>query len=729
MFLKINDSMMEKKEKEIEQEIQAAIDTLMEEASYLSDKDKDSVLRAFALAKEAHKGVFRKSGQPYIVHPTKVATTIAKELHLGPITIIAALLHDVVEDTDIPLQKLEGYFGSEIAAIVEGLTKIKDDDPWYKSKQSDNFQRLLSHAGKDIRILFVKLADRLDNMRDLHHLPRTKQLKIAFETQHVYARIAHYLGLGNIKRELEELAFKATNLEDYKIIVKGLNKRLQERKQEIEELIKPLEREFKKTDLVFRIKSRAKSIYSIYQKMMRKKIRMDEIYDLIAIRIILTTGLTEEKVACWQAYGIVTSIYPNNNARVRDWVSTPRSNGYESLHVTLMSPNGNWFEVQIRTERMHEIAERGQAAHWYYKNTEDDVRVRVIPHSAWLEDIKQLIRDGDDPEIMEQLSSLLSYSGEISVFDKQGKSIPLPKRSTLLDFAIAQKDKDGIYASYGFINDVKAPITQRLSDGDHARVVLSKEEKVTIDRDDIVIKSAKAHRVVTLFFADKDLKEMAEGKQKVQEEFEKRNVTMSFFMLERLREFAKEDFVQNVYLKVGRKKTHDIEEFFKAFFHTIVGDEKSLLENANALNGKHTYNVRNERTHLMASCCNPLPGESVIGVRGMNGKVNIHKSSCYTGGKILTKQGHSAVDIEDYTDIWTRTGIIIVVLDVGKTIQEVYNLICDYEVESLAQKSISQGRKKIILTIQVRHVDALNTLMNQLANVKGVQSTTQAPAW
>ncbi|HEY5823262.1 MAG TPA: HD domain-containing protein, partial [Cyclobacteriaceae bacterium] len=399
----------------------------------LKEGDAKLIKKAFTLALDAHKDMRRKSGEPFIFHPLTVAEICVEEIGLGTTSIIAALMHDVVEDTDIELADIERMFGKKISKIVDGLTKIRGVFEYGTSAQAENFRKMLFTLSEDVRVILIKLADRLHNMRTLDSMPRNKQLKVASETIYLYAPLAHRLGLNAIKSELEDLYLRFTDSAAFTDISNKIDETRASRNKFIKQFVLPIKEELDKLKVEYEIKSRPKSIFSIYNKMRRQNIPFEEVYDLFAIRVILDTPLEQEKSYCWQVYSIVTDYYTPNPDRLRDWISTPKGNGYESLHATVMAKNGQWVEVQIRTQRMDEIAEKGYAAHWKYKDTGSSHESNL---EKWLVRVRELLESQDLTalEFVDDFRGNL-FNEEVFVFTPKGELKTLPKGATALDFA------------------------------------------------------------------------------------------------------------------------------------------------------------------------------------------------------------------------------------------------------------------------------------------------------
>ena len=446
--------------------------------SEMDETDKKNIRRAYELAVEAHASQRRKSGEPYILHPIAVARICAEEIGLGPTAIVAALLHDVVEDTDITLTDIQKQFGVQIAKMVDGLTKL---DGAYNSDspQAENFKKVLSTLVEDVRIVLIKMADRLHNMRTLGSMPPHKQLKIAAETSYIYAPLAHRLGLYAFRTEFLDLCMKITDPEDYQTIAKKLQETKRSREEYIQSFIAPLKKQLDEMEVPYRIFGRAKSIYSIWNKLKNKSVSFDEIYDLFAVRIILNVPPKKEKLFCWQAYSIVTDVHRPITERLKDWITTPKANGYESLHTTVVGPQGRFVEVQIRTERMDEIAERGFAAHWKYKgiNNADDVFER------WLDSVREILEDpeGSPVEFLDSFKANSLFNEEVYIYTPKGDLRVLPKGATALDFAFSIHSDVGYHCMAIKIDNQIVPMGRMLKNGDRVEIITNNSQKPSED--------------------------------------------------------------------------------------------------------------------------------------------------------------------------------------------------------------------------------------------------------
>src|SRR6187399_1593246 len=476
----------------------------------LNDGDAKLIKKAFTVSLGAHKDMRRKSGEPFIFHPLTVAEICVEEIGLGTTSIIAALMHDVVEDTDLELIDIERTFGKKITKIIDGLTKIRGVFEYGTSQQAENFRKMLFTLSEDVRVILIKLADRLHNMRTLDSMPRNKQLKVANETIYLYAPLAHRLGLNAIKTELEDLYLRFTDRAVYDEIVTKIDESKASRNKFIKAFVQPVKDELDKLKVGYEIKSRPKSVFSIFNKMRRQNIPFEEVYDLFAVRLILDTPVEQEKSYCWQVYSIVTDYYTPNPDRLRDWISTPKANGYESLHTTVMAKNGQWVEVQIRTKRMDEIAEKGYAAHWKYKDNNSSHESNL---EKWLIRIRELLERQDQTalEFVDDFRGNL-FTEEVFVFTPKGELKTLPAGATALDFAFEIHTDIGAKCIGAKVNQKLVPINHVLKNGDQIEILTSAKQKPNEDWLRFVV-SPKAKSKIKEFLKE-DKKAVAEtGKE------------------------------------------------------------------------------------------------------------------------------------------------------------------------------------------------------------------------
>ncbi|MBY0424641.1 MAG: RelA/SpoT family protein, partial [Cytophagales bacterium] len=519
---------------------------------YLKDDDAKIIKKAFNTSLEAHKDMRRKSGEPYIIHPLAVAQIVVEEMGLGTTAIVSALLHDVVEDTEMEISDIEKHFGPKVAKIIDGLTKISGVFEKSGSLQAENFRKLILTLSDDVRVILIKIADRLHNMRTLDSMPRDKQLKIASETIYLYAPLAHRLGLYPIKSELEDHYLKYTDPIVYKGIALKLKQTKAARNKFIKDFTEPIERELGKAGFDYIVKGRPKSIYSIWNKIKKQNIHFEDIYDLFAIRIIIKTPVENEKSGCWRVYSLVTDIYKPNPDRLRDWISTPRSNGYESLHTTVMSKTGQWVEVQIRSERMDEIAEKGYAAHWKYKDT-PSAQGSEKGIELWFSKIRDMLsntsRKGSLDFVDEFKSNL--FSEEVFVFTPKGELRVLPNGATALDFAFEIHSQIGAKCLGAKVNQKLVPLSYVMNNGDQIEILTSTKQHPNEDWLNFVTTS-KARAKIKDYLKEEVRKVALEGKEMVERRFRNLKIEFNNDNVNRLANIFHEKSSQDLYYKVAK---------------------------------------------------------------------------------------------------------------------------------------------------------------------------------
>lgn len=619
---------------------------------YLSSnhrKKVEIIERAFKFAKEAHKGIRRRSGEPYIMHPIAVAKIASQEIGLGSTSICAALLHDVVEDTDYTVEDIEQHFGPKIAQLVAGLTKISGGIFGDRaSAQAENFRKLLLTMSEDIRVVLIKMADRLHNMRTLGSMAPAKQYKIAGETLYIYAPLAHRLGLFAIKTELEDLAFKYEHLDAYNRISEQLRSSEGQRNAVFGNFIAPVEEKLKKMGLTYSAKARVKSVYSIWNKMESKHVTFDEVYDLYAVRIIFDCDdVSQEKSICWQIYSAITDLYKLHPDRTRDWISSPKANGYQALHLTVMGPDGNWVEVQIRSRRMDEIAEKGFAAHWRYKIGEGDEESEL---NVWLNTIKDIL-DNPEPNAIDFLNTLKLnlFSSEIVVFTPKGELITLPNNATVLDVAFELHSQIGCHCIAGKVNHRLVPLSQRLKSGDQVEVLTSQSQTPKAEWIDFLA-TAKGKTRLRAALRKERQPVIAKGKQLLAEFLGEHSLDDSNEVITKLLGICKatnrdelclmlgrEEIVLSDYMVKSLRKTKSSKGLLKKFFRIpVLGSSKvsdKPVEDAavTAINPKETYLLQYDEhgaNFRFAECCNPIPGDPVLGFITDDNEVEVHSIDC-----------------------------------------------------------------------------------------------------
>ncbi|RLA58998.1 MAG: RelA/SpoT family protein [Epsilonproteobacteria bacterium] len=634
--------------------IKNAYRRLLRAARRITNKnDRKKIRKAFVFAVEAHKNDRRKSGEPYIFHPISVAQIVADEIGLGVTSIICALLHDTVEDTPVSLDDIENEFGSTVRKIIDGLTKIDEITDIGTSKQAENFKKMLLTLSDDVRVILIKLADRLHNMRTLDAMRHDKQLKIASETLYLYAPLAHRLGLYLIKSELEDLSLKYKEAEVYHEITQKLAKSSDIRKRFIRRFYAPIKKKLIEEGFKFEILGRTKSVFSILNKMKKKKVNYEEVYDLFAIRIILDTPEENEKAECWKVYSIVTDFYHPNPDRLRDWISTPKLNGYESLHTTVMSPTGQWVEVQIRTQRMHEVAEKGFAAHWKYK----DHKAKESNLDTWISRIREMLSD-DDEDALDFISDfkLDLFADEIYVFTPNGDLKSLPVNATALDFAYEIHTQVGNRCSGVKINQKLEPLSHKLRSGDQVEVITSNKQKPRQEWLSYAITS-KARQGIRRALKE-DLKILASnGKEILERRFRNMKVTFNSENITTLQKHYDLKSTTELYSliaqgKINIKKLKNYTVKIGVLTFTTKSKEpqkETTLQKFISKPGhKHDTLIIGEKDHnfdyKFAPCCNPIPGDPIFGFITINDGIKVHRTSCPNAIQLMSNYAYRVIN-------------------------------------------------------------------------------------
>ena len=596
-------------------------------------EDKKEIRKAFNLAVKGHENIRRKSGEPYILHPIAVANICAKEIGLGTTSIICALLHDIVEDTDYTIEDIEKLFGKKIATIISGLTKISDVFDQKVSLQAENFRKMLLTLSDDVRVILIKLADRLHNMRTLDAMSKQQKLKIASETLYLYAPLAHRLGLYPIKTELEDLGLKFTKPEIYKAISLKLNETKLSRNKYINKFSQPIKTVLKKEGIKTTIKGRPKSIYSIREKILHKGVTFDNIFDKFAIRIIVDSNNQNEKSDCWKIYSIVTDFYKPNPDRLRDWISTPKVNGYESLHTTVMGEDGKWVEVQIRSKRMDEIAERGYAAHWHYKNQDE----KSNSLDLWINKISSLLENPESNAIdFIDDFKLNLYSGEIFVFTPKGDLKTLPKGATALDFAFEIHTQIGMTCLGVKVNGKLVALSHELSSGDQVEIITSRKQYPRKDWLRFVVTSHARTRIKSAL--KREEKVIAEkGKELAERKLRHLRTKLSRDTENQLIKFFKSSSSQELYFRFGNGQisNNELKEFVNLKNSGWYQNIKNRIYNSKYLSKKHVKNnliVFNEDDEIfdykISKCCNAIPGDNIFGFLSIVDGLKVHREDC-----------------------------------------------------------------------------------------------------
>jgi len=703
----------------------------------LKPGDKDLLRRAFEMAAEAHKTMRRKSGEPYILHPLAVAKICVEEIGLGVRSTICSLMHDTVEDTDITLEDVEREFGPEIARIVDGLTKISNVMDVNGSQQAENFKKILLTLTDDPRVILIKLADRLHNMRTMESMKREKQLKISSETVYVYAPLAHRMGLYTIKTEMEDLSMKYMEPEKYKDIAQKLAETKRERSKYINEFIRPIKEKLEKVDLNFEIYGRPKSIHSISNKMKKKGVDFEEVYDLFAIRVILDSPTYREKEDCWKVYSIITSEYSPSPERLRDWLSNPKANGYEALHTTVMGPQGKWVEIQIRTKRMNEIAEKGLAAHWKYK----EGAVDESRFDTWFQQIREIItsQDTDSIDFLQDFKTSF-LAEEIYVYTPKGDVKMLPTDSTALDFAFSIHSAIGTKTIGAKVNHKLVPISHKLRSGDQVEIITSNKQKPSEDWLGFVV-TAKAKARIKDALKEEKRAIAEEGKYTIQRKLEGIGATFNHQNLEELAHWYKLPSHLDLFYQVAIKNI-DLKEL-KDF--KVIGDKiepprpvKTLQEfkqemapQPQQLTKKDAeliiFGESSDRiVYNLANCCKPIPGDDVFGFVTTGKGLTIHRTNCPNATKLLANYGHRVVKTKwaKNKEISFLTGLKIVGMDDVGVIHKITNLISGEMKINISGLSVEakEGVFSGSIKIFVHDKEELDDLVQSLKSLPGIES-------
>ncbi len=718
---------------------------LMVSVSQKSDERRQQeVKKAFQIAAEAHKDMRRRSGEPYIIHPVEVARIAIDEVGLGATSVICALLHDVVEDTDYTLKDVEDLFNPAIAKIIDGLTKISGlfDHAGSSSIQAENFRKILLTLSDDVRVILIKLADRLHNMRTLDALPEKKQLTIASETTYLYAPLAHRLGLYSIKNELEDLSLKYTHPEVYQTISTKLKESELERQRFINRFIFPIKKALQKDGMDHKIMHRTKSVNSIWKKMKKKEIPFEEVYDLFAVRIILDTPVEHEKQDCWRVYSLVTDHYRPRMDRLRDWISIPKANGYESLHTTVMSNEGNWVEIQIRSRRMDEIAEQGFAAHYKYKG---DGSVEDLGLDDWLSRIRDWLQNpsADALDFLDDFKLNL-FSDEIYIFTPKGDIKTLPVGASALDFAYAIHSHVGNRAIGAKINYKLEPLSKKLLSGDQVEIITSRKQTPKEEWYQWAT-TARAKTQIKQAIRDNRKKHVDIGKKTLKNHFQELKIEFTDANIKALMNYVKTQSQVDFYHKIAIKEI--TEETIKAFslsynkgnflrlikkqFSKSPAPEESSLDQE--IKSKLTSKPQelllgqdiDKMDYVLAECCKPIPGDDVIGFIKPKSGMEVHRTNCPNAIQHMSTYGKSAVKAKwkETPTVQFLTGIAINGIDKVGLVNEITRIISDelnVNIRSLEIKS-HDGLSEGVIMLYLSNTEHLKNLMNKLSKVDGIQ--------
>ncbi|AFD07488.1 RelA/SpoT family protein [Solitalea canadensis] len=695
--------------------------------------DKREIRKAFDMALESHKDMRRKSGEPYIYHPIAVAQICAEEIGLGTTSIVCALLHDTVEDTHMTLEDIEREFGKKVASIIDGLTKIAGVFDHTSSIQAENFRKMLLTLADDVRVILIKLADRLHNMRTMEHMPRDKQLKISSETIYLYAPLAHRLGLYAIKSELEDLAMKYTETATYKFIAQKLAERKTERSKYIKEFIDPIKTALTEQGLVADVVGRPKSIHSIWNKMRSKGVPFEEVYDLFAIRVILDSTPEVEKADCWKAYSVITDLYLPNPDRLKDWISSPKSNGYESLHTTVMGPKGRWVEIQIRTQRMNEIAEKGFAAHWKYKESSNESGL-----DQWIQKVRETLNSTESNalDFLDDFKMNL-FSDEVFAFTPKGSLIKLPNGATALDFAFEIHTDVGSRCIGAKVNHKLVPLSYKIQNGDQVEILTSAKQNPKEDWLNIVI-TAKAKSKIKSQLKEEKRKVAEDGKEVLERKMKSLKIPFNHDMLHKIANHYRIQSIQDLYYQVavGKFDQNNLKEYLESERtpenKPVEKIEPQSLENyVKSIKKKvdDTLVIGDDLTKIdykLAPCCNPIPGDDVFGFVTVSDGIKIHRTNCPNAVKLMSKFGYRIVKARwtNQQEIAFLAGIRIRGIDDVGVINNITKVISsDFKVNirSITVDS-NDGVFEGSIMVYVNDTDHLNNLIKQLSEAKGVLS-------
>jgi GTP pyrophosphokinase len=710
------------------------------------------ITKAFNFAKKAHSGVKRLSGLPYIMHPLAVARIVCKEMGLGSTSICSALLHDIVEDTEYTIHDISNMFDPKIAQIVDGLTKISGGVFAEKaSKQAENFRKLLLTMNSDIRVVLIKMADRLHNMRTLSVMRPDKQYKIAGETMFIYAPLAHRLGLFAIKTELEDLSFKYEHPAEFEMINKNLKESENSRLHLFTSFAKPVRQRLQDLELTYEMKARVKSVYSIWNKMTTKNVPFEDIYDIFAIRIIFEpTGDVDEKNLCWDIYAIITDIYRIRPDRLRDWVSRPKSNGYQALHLTVMGLEGQWIEIQIRSKRMDEIAEKGFAAHWKYKeNTiEEDTEL-----DKWLQTITEIL-ENPNPNTLDFLDTIKMnlFSSEIFVFTPKGEIRTLPQGATALDFAYSLHTNIGDTCIGAKVNHQLVPLSHRLSSGDQVEILTSKSQKPTIEWLNYVT-TAKARTKIEAVLKRERKEVITSGKEKVKKAMLKCSVEPTVTNIDKVATYFGFSKREDLYYAVDkddihlsdniRKAFNDNSNYFVNYLKKTFGvgkkkpeeiKDKQQTKEKVVFDKTKPYELREEefgRNYIVASCCKPIPGDDVLGFINDDNSVVVHKRSCPIATKLKSSFGERILSTvwHSHKNYSFEATLQINGIDAIGVLTDISKIISSFNV-SIQRLTIevNAGMFEGKIHIKVHDVEDIQKLcvaISKLGNVQGVSRVAE----
>ena len=718
-----------------------------------NQEEYETVIKAFEYAEAAHDGVRRKSGDPYILHPIAVAKIVVQEIGLGYKSIVTALLHDIVEDTEYSIEDIERLFGPKIASLVDGLTKIKSAFNTNTSTQAENFKRILLTLNDDVRVILIKLADRLHNMRTIEYMPQYKKDKILSETMYIYIPLAHRLGLYSIKSEMENIWLQYTLPAKYDEIQNKINATIVEKGLAIDQFIEPISQSLKNAGIKFTISKRTKTPYSIWMKMEKKSIPFEQVYDLYAVRIVFEPDdNTPERIQCWHIYSLITEIYLSKTDRIRDWVSTPKNNGYEALHCTVMGPQGNWIEVQIRSVRMDDVAERGVAAHWSYKgsnNLENEM-------DKWLNMVREVL-ENPDVNALEFLDNFHSglISSEIYVFTPKGESRSLPKGSTALDFAYSIHTQIGNQAIAAKANYKLVPLSYELRNGDQLEIITAETQRPKREWLQFA-KTPKARAIIMESLKSEAKGELNNGQKILDEKLKELGIKPQNKVYKKIADGYgmnnREDLFSQIaagLLDLGELskvlKKNNSSKFVKYWGLQFFGlgpkegedDESETTEsiNGNKIDKKKDYLLKENPldktlSYKVATCCNPIPGDRVIGFINDSQEVIVHKSSCPEAILLASRDGEKIVKAK-----WTKHTILSFLariymrgidrIGVVNDVSQYITLVLSVNIRKILIET-HDGIFEGYVDLYVHSTDDLDKMIANLSKVKGMEYVTRS---
>jgi GTP diphosphokinase / guanosine-3',5'-bis(diphosphate) 3'-diphosphatase len=701
----------------------------------LRSVDEDLITRAFLLSLDAHKNNLRASGEPYFIHPFEVAMIVAKEIALDDVSIAAALLHDVVEDTDFELKDIRAEFGDAVADIVDGITKITDIFESHEVTQAESYRKMLLSMVGDIRVMLVKFADRLHNMRTLEYLPAEKRLRLAKETLDIYAPFAHRFGLAQIKWELEDLSFKHLHSQEYEKISRQLRSKRREREHYINRFIQPIKKRLGEEKLSYEVAGRAKHIFSIYNKMLKRNKPLEEIYDLFAVRIIIDTKDNSE---CFIAYSIVTEIYKPIPERFKDYISVPKKNGYQSIHTTVIGPDGKMVEVQIRTKAMHDIAERGVAAHWMYKENNASLDEELEGWINWVREIFEQKNDDTPKELMESFKLNL-YQDEIYVFTPKGELKILPQNSTPIDFAFEIHSNVGYHCIGAKVNGRIVPLGTILRSGDQVEIITSKNQTPNAGWEQFAVThKAKAH--IRKFIREESRKFADEGKEIWERKVKRRKLTISKEEFEKFVHGLKYGDIQEFYSAIVSQKI-DVDTLIEQYVIRLkhpAGEDAAQVPDSNSLFSKFINTARDLTSgisvlggtdnflHQYAKCCNPIPGDPIVGFITTGEGIKIHRKDCKNVISLRLAESERIVEVgwpsehnADYI-----TGIRISGDDRPALLSDITHAISTYKNTNIRSVNVDSHGSSFDgrFVLYVKDTEHLARIIEKIKNIPGIET-------